>query len=59
MIIKDARKLKSGDKVIVKQYSQQFIIEKINHDLSNDRRLVFMTSTGRLFSHKDIDKVIK
>ena len=56
MILKEAKKLKVGDKFIVKGYPQTFVIESI--DSSNPKRMRIWTDSGRLFCHKDIEKVV-
>ncbi len=56
MILKEAKTLKVGDKFIVKGYPQIFIIKLI--DDTNPKRMRIWTDSGRLFCHKDIEKVL-
>lgn len=59
MTIKDAKKLKAGDKVIVKQYTEHFTVAKIDGSLSNDKQVYFWTDTGELFGHKEVEKIVR
>jgi hypothetical protein len=58
MKLSEARNIKIGDKVVLKQFVGEYEITNIDKSRTTEKVICFW-SYNRTFNHKDIEKIVK